>query len=66
VPITKDFVSIVRRRLMTKGIITVDNIQDNEDGSAKVTLDMDAETYHKIFEYGFIQLVKKGIKVDGK
>tara|TARA_R110000868_G_scaffold98075_7_gene269978 strand:+ start:3032 stop:3187 length:156 start_codon:yes stop_codon:yes gene_type:complete len=51
---------------MTKGIITVDNIQDNEDGSAKVTLDMDAETYHKIFEYGFIQLVKRGIKVDGK
>ena len=51
---------------MTEGIITVADIEDNEDGSAKVTLDMDAETYHKIFEFGFIQLVKKGMKVDGE
>ena len=42
--------------------ITVTDIEDNEDGSAKVTLDLDAETYHKIFEYGFIQLVKKGVE----
>tara|TARA_R110000803_G_scaffold99566_5_gene167674 strand:- start:1132 stop:1326 length:195 start_codon:yes stop_codon:yes gene_type:complete len=61
VPITKGFVSITRRRLMDSKI-TVTDIEDNEDGSAKVTLDLDAETYHKIFEYGFIQLVKKGVE----
>ena len=44
--------------------ITVADIQDNDDGSAKVTLDMDAETYHKVFEYGFIKLIEKGIEVD--
>ena len=46
--------------------ITVADIQDNDDGSAKVTLDMDAETYHKIFEYGFIQLLVKGLEHDTK
>ena len=51
---------------MAKGNIIVTDIQDNEDGSARVKLDMDAETYHKIFEYGFIQLLTKGMKVDGK
>ena len=49
---------------MTEGTITVADIEDNEDGSARVTLDMDAETYHKIFEYGFVQLVKKGLEHD--
>ena len=48
----------------TEGIISVTNIEDNEDGSAKVTLDIDAETYHKIFEYGFIQLLVKGLEYD--
>tara|TARA_R110001632_G_scaffold35321_1_gene89201 strand:- start:421 stop:576 length:156 start_codon:yes stop_codon:yes gene_type:complete len=51
---------------MTEGIITVADIEDNGDGSAKVTLDMDAETYHKIFEYGFIQLLVKGLEHDTK
>jgi hypothetical protein len=63
VPITKGFVNTTRRRLMSN-TITVADIQDNDDGSAKVTLDMDAETYHKIFEYGFIKLIEKGIEVD--
>jgi|TARA_R110000803_G_scaffold41839_1_gene89875 hypothetical protein len=49
---------------MTEDTITVVDIEDNEDGSANVTLDMDAETYHKIFEYGFVQLVKKGLEHD--
>ena len=49
---------------MAKDIINIEDIQDNDDGSAKVTLDMDAETYHKIFEYGFIKLIEKGIEVD--
>ena len=51
---------------MTEDTITVVDIEDNEDGSAKVTLDMDAETYHKIFEYGFIQLLVKGLEHDTK
>jgi hypothetical protein len=63
VPITNGSVNTTRRRLMSS-TITVADIQDNDDGSAKVTLDMDAETYHKIFEYGFIKLIEKGIEVD--
>jgi hypothetical protein len=51
---------------MAKDIINIEDIQDNDDGSAKVTLDMDAETYHKIFEYGFIQLLVKGLEHDTK
>jgi hypothetical protein len=27
-----------------------------------LTLDLNAETYHKIFEYGFIKLIMKGIE----
>tara|TARA_R110002153_G_scaffold240677_1_gene395436 strand:- start:214 stop:411 length:198 start_codon:yes stop_codon:yes gene_type:complete len=61
---TKDSVSRVRRGLMIAGDIKITEIEDNEDGSARVTLDMDAETYHDIFEYGFIQLIKKGMDLD--
>ncbi len=43
-------------------LIKIETIEDQEDGSAKVTLDLDQETYHKIFEYGFIQLILKGIE----
>ena len=49
---------------MIAGNIKITEIEDNEDGSASVTLDMEPETYHKIFEYGFIQLIKKGMEVD--
>ena len=49
---------------MIAGNIKITEIEDNDDGSARVTLDMDAETYHKIFEYGFIKLIEKGIEVD--
>jgi len=64
VPITKGFVNTTRRRLMIAGNIKITEIEDNEDGSARVILDMDAETYHDIFEYGFIQLIKKGMDLD--
>jgi hypothetical protein len=37
---------------------------DHEDGSATVTLNMDAATYHKVFEYGFIKLITKGMDID--
>ncbi len=45
-------------------LIKVTTIEDQEDGSAKVTLDLDEETYHKIFEYGFVQLIIKGIETE--
>ena len=40
--------------------IKVESITDHEDGSATLTLNMDAATYHKVFEYGFIKLITKG------
>jgi hypothetical protein len=45
-----------------KNLIKVETITDHDDGSATLTLDLDAETYQKIFEYGFVQLVMKGIE----
>jgi hypothetical protein len=39
--------------------IKVTGIVDHEDGSATVTLDLSPETYHKIFEYGFLKLDMK-------
>jgi len=45
-------------------MIKIINVEDKDDGSAKVEFDCDPETYHQIFEYGFIQLLKKGIEVD--
>ena len=49
---------------MIAGNIKITEIEDNKDGSASVTLDMEPETYHKIFEYGFLQLIKKGIEME--
>jgi hypothetical protein len=44
--------------------IKVTGIVDHEDGSATVTLDLSPETYHKIFEYGFLKLITKGMDID--
>ena len=46
--------------------IKVKTITDHEDGSATLTLDMPPDTYHKIFEYGFIKLIMKGIEAEGE
>jgi hypothetical protein len=46
--------------------IKVLEVIENEDGTASVKLDLDPELYAKIFEYGFVELIKKGIKVDGE
>lgn len=51
---------------MVTGEIKIVSIEDQEDGSARVQLDCDAETYQQIFEYGFIQLVKKGLEIDSQ
>jgi hypothetical protein len=44
------------------GDIKVTNIIENEDGSAKVELDMSDETFAEVFQYGFIMLVRKGLE----
>jgi len=49
-----------------KDLIKVETITDNEDGSATLTLDLDPETYQKIFEYGFVQLIMRGLESEEK
>ena len=49
-----------------KDLIKVETITDHDDGSATLTLDMDPVTYHKIFEYGFVRLIMKGIETEDK
>ena len=44
--------------------IKVTGIVDHEDGSATVTLDLSPETYHKIFEQGFLKLIQRGMGID--
>jgi hypothetical protein len=63
VHIIKGFVNISRRQKMND-LIKIETITDHEDGSATLSLDLDAETYHKIFEYGFVKLIIKGMEVD--
>mgnify|MGYP000866714359 FL=1 len=45
-------------------LIKIETITDNEDGTATLTLDLSAETYQKIFEYGFVKLIKKGLETE--
>ena len=42
--------------------IKIIDIEENEDGSAKLEMTMDAQTYASIFEYGFKQLIMKMMK----
>jgi hypothetical protein len=62
---TNGFVNTTRRIEMNNNI-KIEAIEDHEDGSATLTLDLNAETYHKIFEYGFIKLIMKGIESEEK
>ena len=39
-------------------------INNDEDGSATVTVECSQETYNLIFNYGFVALLMKGIEVD--
>ena len=45
-----------------KDDIKVLEITENEDGSAVVQLEMDPDTYAKIFNAGFIHLIENGLK----
>jgi hypothetical protein len=49
---------------MMNSDIKVESITDHEDGTATLSLNMDAATYHKVFEYGFIKLITKGLDMD--
>jgi hypothetical protein len=60
---TNGFVNTTRRIKMNNDI-KIETITDHDDGSATLTLDLNAETYHKIFEYGFIKLIMKGIETE--
>ena len=44
--------------------IKITEIEDHEDGSATMQLDLDPETYAAIFNVGFIYLIQKGINND--
>ena len=44
--------------------IRITDIEDHEDGSATMQLDLDPETYAAIFNVGFIYLIQKGINND--
>tara|TARA_R100001244_G_scaffold105948_1_gene78568 strand:+ start:491 stop:670 length:180 start_codon:yes stop_codon:yes gene_type:complete len=44
--------------------IKITDIDEHEDGSATVQLDLDPDTYAAIFNVGFIHLIRKGIDND--
>ena len=44
--------------------IKITDIDEHEDGSATVQLDLDPDTYAAIFNVGFIYLIRKGIDND--
>ena len=48
--------------MMMNDAIKIIEITDNEDGSASVQLEMDSDTYHKVFNAGFVHLIENGLK----
>jgi len=42
--------------------IKILEITDNEDGSCLLQVEMDADTYAKIFSAGFVHLIENGLK----
>ena len=48
------------------GDIKITNITENEDGSARLELDLSDETFAEVFQYGFIMLVRKGLEGEWK
>ena len=47
---------------MRDDMIKVLEITENEDGSSLVELEMEPDTYAKIFNAGFIHLIEKGLE----
>ena len=46
--------------------IKITEIEDHEDGSATLQLELDPETYAAIFNVGFVHLIRKGIESDDR
>ena len=46
--------------------IRITDIEEHEDGSATLQLDLDPETYAAIFNVGFIHLIQKGMESDDR
>jgi len=44
--------------------IKITEIEEHEDGSATLQLDLDSETFAAIFNVGFVHLIMKGIESD--
>ena len=44
--------------------IKVIALEEREDGSALVKLDMDDATFAAIFNYGFVEMLRKGMEVE--
>ncbi len=44
--------------------IKIIEVDEHEDGSATVHMDLDSETYADIFSYGFVALVRKAMEND--
>jgi hypothetical protein len=42
----------------------ITEIEDHEDGSATLQLELDPEIYAAIFNVGFVYLIRKGIESD--
>ena len=45
-------------------LIKITKIEEHEDGSATLQLDLDSETFAAIFNVGFVHLIMKGINND--
>ena len=59
-------VDIMRWRLKMSSDIKITNIEEHEDGSATLQLDLDPETFAAIFNVGFVHLIMKGMESDDK
>ena len=46
--------------------IKITDIDEHEDGSATVQLDLDPETFAAIFNVGFVHLIMKGMESDDR
>ena len=44
--------------------IHVASIDEHEDGSATLELDLDKETFAQIFNIGFLELVRRGMETE--
>ena len=47
-------------------LIKITEIEEHEDGSATLQLDLDSETFAAIFNVGFVHLIMKGMESDDR